>query len=93
MGAISGLLFLPHLSGWHLLRFITEGTIHHPVTMDQIIITTNLTENGSRATGRVDGLPMVGKGSGFQDIGDKGLNGYRLVRFNSISSPNLKSFG
>jgi len=73
--AVSGLLFLPHLSGWHLLRFITEGTIHHPVTMDQIIITMALVDIGFLATGRVDGLPMVGKGSGFQAIGNTALNG------------------
>jgi hypothetical protein len=52
-----------------LLSF-SVGTIHHPVTMDQVI-TMILTEPGSRATGIKGGLPMVGKESGFRVIGDK----------------------
>ena len=71
---ISGFLLLLHLYGWRLLQFITEGTTHHPVTMDQIIITMILIESGSQVTGRTDGLPMVGKGSGFQAIGNTALN-------------------
>jgi len=69
--AISGFLLLLYLYGWHLLRFITEGTTHHPVTMDQIIITMILIESGFQATGRIGGLPMVGRGAGFQAIGDR----------------------
>jgi hypothetical protein len=75
--AISGFLLLLRLYGWRLLRFITEGTILHPatilhpVTMDQIIITENLIEIGSRGTGRRYGLLMVGRGSGFQAIGNR----------------------
>jgi hypothetical protein len=83
---ISGFLLLLHLYGWRLLRFITEGTTHHPVTMDQIIITMILIEitmilieSGSQATGRIDGLPMVGKGSGFQAIGNTALDSQGLV--------------
>ena len=57
------------------LLSITEGTILHPATMDQIIITVILIEFGSRATGRRGGLPMVGKGPGFQAIGDMAPNG------------------
>jgi hypothetical protein len=76
---ISGFLLLLHLYGLRLLRFITEGTTHHPVTMDQIIITMILIESGSQATGRIDGLPMVGKGSGFQAIGNTALNGQKIA--------------
>jgi hypothetical protein len=76
---ISGFLLLLHLYGWRLLRFITEGTTHHPVTMDQIIITMILIESGSQATGRTDGLPMVGKGSGFQAIGNTALNEQKIA--------------
>ena len=76
---ISGFLLLLHLYGWRLLRFITEGTTHHPVTMDQIIITMILIESGSQATGRIDGLPMVGRGSGFQAIGNTALDSQGLV--------------
>ena len=76
---ISGFLLLLHLYGWRLLRFITEGTTHHPVTMDQIIITMILIESGSQATGRIDGLPMVGKGSGFQAIGNTAPNGQEIA--------------
>jgi hypothetical protein len=36
----------------------------------QNIITVNLIENGSLGNGRRDGVPMVGKESGFQAIGD-----------------------
>jgi hypothetical protein len=77
--AISGFLLLPHLYGWRLLRFISEGTTHHPVTLDQIIITENLIEIGSQATGRIGGPPMVGKGSGFQAIGNTALDNQGLV--------------
>jgi hypothetical protein len=47
--------------------------------MDQIIITMILIESGSQATGRIDGLPMVGKGSGFQAIGNTALNGQKIA--------------
>ena len=77
--AILGFLLLLHLFGWHLLRYITEGITHHPVTMDQIIITMALLDIGFLATGRVDGLPMVGKGSGFLAIGDMAPDGEGLV--------------
>ena len=83
--AISGFLLLLRLYGWRLLRFITEGTILHPatilhpVTMGQIIITAILIENGSRVTGRRGGLPMVGKGSGIQAIGNTALDRQGLV--------------
>lgn len=76
---ISGFLLPLHLYGLRLLRFITEGTTHHPVTMDQIIITMILIESGSQATGRIDGLPMVGKGSGFQAIGNTAPNGQKIA--------------
>jgi hypothetical protein len=47
--------------------------------MDQIIITMILIESGSQATGRTDGLPMVGKGSGFQAIGNTARDSQGLV--------------
>jgi len=47
--------------------------------MDQIIITMILIEPGSQATGKIGGPPMVGKGSGFQAIGDMALNGQGLA--------------
>jgi hypothetical protein len=77
--AISGVLLLPHLYGWRLLRFISEGTTHHPVIMDQIIITMILIEPGSLATGKIGGLPMVGKGPGFKVIGNTALDSQGLV--------------
>ena len=52
-----------------------RGTTHHPVIMDQIIITMILIEPGSLATGKIGGLPMVGKGPGFQVIGNTALKG------------------
>jgi hypothetical protein len=70
--AISGFLLLRHLYGWVPLLSIIEGTILHLVTMDRVIITITLIEFGSRATGKRDGLPMVGKGPGFQVIGNIG---------------------
>ena len=73
--AISGLLLLLHLYGWRPLRFITEGIIPHPVTMGQITLTVILIEPGSLATGKIGGLPMVGKGPGFQVIGNTALKG------------------
>jgi hypothetical protein len=73
--AISEFLLLHHLSGWRPLLFITEGITHHPVTMDQVTITIILIEFGSLATGNRDGHPMVGKGSGFQAIGNTALKG------------------
>ena len=77
--AILGFLLLLHLFGWHLLRYITEGITHHPVTMDQIIITIIPIEPGSQATGKIGGPPMVGKGSGFQAIGNMALNNQGLA--------------
>jgi hypothetical protein len=47
--------------------------------MDQVIITMILIESGSQATGRIDGLPMVGKGSGFQAIGNTALNEQKIA--------------
>jgi len=69
--AISGFLLLPRLYGWVPLASIIEDIIPHPVTTGQIIITVRL-ESGSRATGKRDGLPMAGKGPGFQVIGNIG---------------------
>jgi hypothetical protein len=77
--AISGFLFLHHLYGWRLLRFISEGTTHHPVTMDRIIIIMILIEPGSQATGKIGGPPMVGKGSGFQAIGNMAPNEQKIA--------------
>ena len=56
-----------------------RGYYPRPVTMDQIIITMILIESGSLATGRIGGLPMVGKGSGFQAIGNTALNGQKIA--------------
>jgi len=61
------------------LLFITEGIIPHPVTMGQITLMVILIEFGSLATGNKGGLPMVGKGSGFQVIGNTALKGQGLV--------------
>jgi len=48
------------------------------VIMDQIIIAPHI-ENGSRDTGRIDGPLMVGKGPGFQVIGDRAHNGLKIA--------------
>jgi hypothetical protein len=68
--AISGFSLHPLYCYRPLLSF-SVGTIHHPVTMDQVIITMILTERGSRVTGSGGGLPMVGKEFGFRGIGDR----------------------
>jgi hypothetical protein len=47
--------------------------------MDKIIITMTLIEFGSLATGRIGGLPMVGKGPGFQAIGNTALDGQKIA--------------
>jgi hypothetical protein len=73
MDTIAALLeffLLPLLSGRGLLLFITEGTIQPPIITLRII--TSLIEFGSRVTGKIGGLPMGGKGSGFQAIGNIG---------------------
>jgi hypothetical protein len=49
------------------------------ITMILIEITMILIESGSQATGRIDGLPMVGKGSGFQAIGNTAPNGQKIA--------------
>jgi len=70
--AILEFLLLPLHFGWGLLLFITEGTTRHPATMGQITMVR--LESGSPATGKTDGLPRAGKGSGLQatgNIGDK----------------------
>ena len=76
---ISGFLLLLHRYGLHPLQPITGGITRHPVTMGQIIITTLLIANGSQATGRIDGPPMVGKGPGFQAIGNTAHNGLKIA--------------
>jgi hypothetical protein len=47
--------------------------------MDRVIITASLIENGSLGTGRRGGLPMVGKGSGFQAIGNMAPNEQKIA--------------
>jgi hypothetical protein len=47
--------------------------------MDQIIITMNLIEHGSRIIGRRGGLLMVGKESGFQVISGTDLDGQKII--------------
>jgi len=47
--------------------------------MDQIIITMILIGPGSQATGKIGGPLMVGKGSGFQAIGNTALNGQKIA--------------
>ena len=64
---------LRHPFGQGLLLFITEGIIHRPFTMGQVIIQAIIMVRlafGSPATGQIDGLPMVGKGLGSRGIGN-----------------------
>lgn len=76
--AISGFSLHPLYCYRPLLSF-SVGTILHPVTMDQVIITMIHTERGSRVTGSRGGLPMVGKESGFQAIGNMAPEGRELA--------------
>ena len=87
LGAATIEVMVPGISGsfYHHPRygsrprlFITEGIIPHRIIMGQIIIATHI-ENGSRATGRIDGPPMVGKGPGFQAIGNTAHNGLKIA--------------
>ena len=66
--ALLGFLLLLLRSGWGLLLFITEGTIRPPIITLPIIM--SLIEYGFRVTGKIGGLPMGGRGSGFQAIGN-----------------------
>ena len=47
--------------------------------MGQITLTVILIEFGSLATGNKGGLPMVGKGPGFQVIGNTALDNQGLA--------------
>ena len=67
---------------------MTEGTIRPPIITLPIIM--SLIEYGFRVTGKIGGLPMGGRGSGFQAIGniaDK-RKGLKLI-LQSLSFPNI----
>jgi putative exporter of polyketide antibiotics len=72
IAAISGFLLALQLFGWVPRLSTPRATIPRLLTMDRVIITVALTEFGSLATGREDGLPTVGRGPGSQAIGSIG---------------------